>query len=135
MLLHDVGKILERGAVESTGGGGRYHFWGHEEAGADWLKGRGLPDDLVFQIRHHADLRKLDEEGAVALYGDGEDLRRALVVYVADQVAKGDTKDQLASFAQEEPKLRALAQRCGLCMDALLEGRARLLSRWFPPSA
>lgn len=134
MLLHDVGKLTDRQLTpESDTEKARYHFGGHEEAGAAWLRERGVDPDVAFHVAHHADLRSIpaDELFEQVCGGDPRKLQEVLVVYVADQVAKGDAPDQLASFAAQEPKIRALCETAGLDAEALLSSRRALIARWF----
>jgi putative nucleotidyltransferase with HDIG domain len=131
MLLHDIGKVLERQTVTDPDGRDRHAFWGHEGVGARWLASRGLSPDLVFHVNHHGDLRAIGVEDMVALCGTKERLAQAIVVYVADQVAKGDTPDQLASFAREWPKIEALCAHAGLDSARLAETRSALIQHWF----
>src|SRR5690606_15457159 len=126
LLLHDVGKILERHAA-----GRGFHYHDHEETGARWLEERGVPADVAFHVRHHADLRAKSVAEMVALCGSDERLRQAVIVYVADQVAKGVTPDQLVSFDEQAPKIAALSARCGLDADALFATRRALLQERF----
>lgn len=126
LLLHDVGKILERHAAERG-----FHYGGHEELGARWLEERGLPDDVAFHVRHHADLRGKSVEEMVALFESDERLQQAIVVYVADQIAKGVTPDQLASFDEQAPKIATLCARSGLDPAALFRERRALLVEHF----
>lgn len=126
LLLHDVGKILERHAA-----GRGFHYEDHEAQGARWLEERGVPEDVAFHVRHHAHLRERTADQLVALCGSDERLRQAIVVYVADQVAKGVTPDQLASFDEQAPKIAALCARCGLDARAVFEERRRLILAHF----
>lgn len=116
MLLHDVGKIVDR---QSNANGG-FTFHDHEGTGARWLKDRGLPEEMVFQIQNHSMLRRLSVEDLWSRAGgDPDRLARMIVVYIADQVAKGDTPGQLASFSEQKPKLEALCALAGLDAQAL----------------
>lgn len=126
MLLHDVGKMLERYAHERG-----FHYTNHESLGADWLERRGVSAEVAFHVRHHADLRTKSVEEMVALCGSGERLRQAILVYVADQVGKGVTPDQLESFREQAPKIAALCKVAGLDATALFEARRELLLRHF----
>jgi putative nucleotidyltransferase with HDIG domain len=130
MLLHDVGKILSR-RVGHEGSGGVYEFSDHEAIGAKWLQARGLDPELVFQIDHHTVLRSLDQDAMIALCGTPDRLARAIVVYVADQVAKGVTPAQLASFDAQADKIRGLCAHAGIDADQLFELRRRSIERWF----
>lgn len=126
LLVHDVGKILERHAA-----GSGFHYADHEELGARWLEERGVPPDVAFHVRHHSVLRERTVAEMIALCGTGQRLREALVVYVADQVAKGATPDQLASFDEQAPKIAALCARCGLDADQLFAQRRALVKEHF----
>jgi hypothetical protein len=131
MLLHDIGKVLERNIVKDPDGVDRYAFWGHEGLGAKWLESKGLSGDLVFHVNHHADLRGTSVDDMKTLCGTKERLAQAIVVYVADQVAKGDTPDQLKSFEKEWPKIATLCQHAGLDASALAATRDALITKWF----
>ncbi|MBI5498510.1 MAG: HDIG domain-containing protein [Deltaproteobacteria bacterium] len=129
MLLHDVGKILERQVRD----GAHFTFWDHEELGAQWLQDKGVDAEMFFLIQNHSVLRELTvDELEARCGGDRTRMARLAVVYVADQVAKGDTPDQLQSLAQQEPKIREFARRAGVDADALFRGAAQLRARWFP---
>tara|TARA_B100000609_G_scaffold194994_2_gene188360 strand:- start:3605 stop:4771 length:1167 start_codon:yes stop_codon:yes gene_type:complete len=131
MLLHDVGKILER-QVRHEGDSTRFSFWDHEEDGAKWLEERGLSDELVFQIHHHSVMRKKSVDEMVALAGNDDDrLARMVIVYISDQLGKGDTPDQVNSFNQQRPKLVTLANRAGLDGEALLSHAEQLREQWY----
>lgn len=132
LLLHDVGKILARHAVTpGDDGKERYSFWDHEAEGAKWLEERGVPEDVVFHVRHHADLRALTADDLSALCGTEDRLEQAVLLYVADQVGKGATPDQLASFDEQASKIAALCERCGLDAEALFESRRALVREHF----
>jgi putative nucleotidyltransferase with HDIG domain len=132
MLLHDIGKMLER-EVEHQAGVRAFAFTDHESMGAQWLKARGVSDELAFQVQHHRDLRALTVEQMIELSGgNNERLARMVVVYVADQVAKGDTPDQMASFTRETPKILALAEHAGIDGQALLLTAHNLWEELFP---
>lgn len=135
MLLHDIGKVLERNVVSEPDGKDRYAFWGHEGIGAQWLAAKGLDENLVFHVNHHADLRSKSVDEMIALCGTKERLREAIVVYVADQTAKGDTEAQLASFAKEWPKIVTLCEHAGIDATKLGAMREKLIETWFTDGA
>lgn len=128
MLLHDVGKILERNTKSPDASGRpRFHYFDHEAAGAEWLESRGLDPDIAFHVRNHAEIRNVSTDEIVELAeGDPDRLAEMVVVYVADQVAKGNTDDQVESFESMRPKLLDLAQQAGLDGEALLARAATL---------
>ncbi len=126
MLVHDVGKMLERHATAHG-----FSYTDHEALGAEWLKERGVSDDVVFHVRHHADLRKASADELAALCGTRERLRQHLLVYVADQIAKGSEPAQLASFEEQAPKIADLASRCGIDAQELFEARRALVEKHF----
>jgi putative nucleotidyltransferase with HDIG domain len=119
MLLHDVGKVLDRHARDDDDG---YSFFNHEEAGARWLKEKNLDPELVFQVKYHAALRvgTLDEIREVA-QDNPERIGRMVLVYLADQVAKGDTPGNLQSMQEQKAKVLALADQAGLDGPALFD--------------
>jgi putative nucleotidyltransferase with HDIG domain len=135
MLLHDVGKILER-QVRQQDGKVSYNFWDHEAAGAEWLQQRHVPKEVVFQVRHHMDLRAMTEQGMWEASGPDKDrLARMLTVYMADQVAKGNKPDQLESLQNETPKILALCKRAGIDGGKLFATADALRARHFPQPA
>lgn len=134
MFLHDVGKILDR-QVQREGDTTRFSFWDHEAVGAEWLKSKGVSDELVFMVRYHGTLRgKTVEEMKELCGGDKERMARMMVLYVADQVAKGDTHDQLASFREQKPHILELCAWAGVDGHALLQRSAELRRKYFPQS-
>lgn len=129
MLLHDVGKVLDR-SVDPTSK--EHHFTDHDENGARWLEERGISGEIAFQIRHHGAMREKSVAGLTELAGGDRDrLARMVVVYLADQTAKGRTPEQLRSLAKQMPKLRQLGEKAGLDMPALEKAMARLRVKWF----
>jgi len=144
LLLHDVGKILRRDVESADPKSPRFSFWGHTGWGADWLEKRQLPPRMVELIRNHDLIRhvKSAEELIDRLGGDRDTVGALVLVYLADQAAKGGTPDQLASLAKEQPKLVALARYAGMEPDALFaavdearrysEEQARLAARTDP---
>ncbi len=135
MLLHDVGKILQR-QVKDQDGKISYNFWDHEAAGAEWLKQKGVSPEVEFQVRHHMELRSQTEDGMWALAGGDKDrLARMMTVYLADQVSKGDKPDQLASLANETPKIMNLCARAGIDGAKLFATADALRAQHFPTPA
>ncbi|MFH1808376.1 MAG: HDIG domain-containing metalloprotein [Pseudomonadota bacterium] len=131
MLLHDVGKLLDRFPKRHGG----FNYFDHEEAGARWLQQRGLPEDLRFQVEHHLEIHRRSVDELIELCGgDRGRIARLLVVACADSVAKGDTPDQLGNYAEMVPKLRALARFAGIDGQALLDEVDRLRAAHFPAS-
>lgn len=123
MLLHDVGKLLDRVAKPSEG----FNYFDHEALGAAWLAERGLPEELRFQIASHLEIHRRSADELIALCaGDRGRVARLVIVACADSVAKGDTPEQVANFEQAVPKLRALARHAGLDDARLLAEVARL---------
>jgi hypothetical protein len=134
MLLHDVGKLLTR-KVTGDGQTPRYAFWAHGTSGATWLEARGLSPELAFLVRHHDVLREYSSDQVVALCGGKAELVGKLVlVYLADQAAKGRTPDQVASLEAETPKILELSQRAGLDGPAMLRFVAAQRERVAPPA-
>lgn len=123
MFLHDVGKILDRGFKHTDEQGvPNFHYFDHEGAGAQWLEQRGLSPDIAFHVRNHAELRNRTAPELIELAGHSpQRMAQMLLVYVADQVAKGDTPDQLASFDQQRPKILELAEYAGIDGQTLLQ--------------
>lgn len=122
MLLHDVGKVLDRDVdlLSRLFGRLEYNFTGHEAAGAKWLASRGLDQDLVWLVHHHLTPRGKTLSKLDALEGSRPDLVAKLaLVYLADQVSKGDTEAQLSSLLRQSPMLRAAFTRAGWNADAL----------------
>lgn len=128
MLLHDVGKILERNAKSpDSSGNPRFHYFDHESAGAEWLESRGLDPDIAFHVRNHAEIRKRSNDEILALAeGNPNRLAEMVVVYVADQVAKGNTSEQMESFATISPRLLHLAEKAGIDGEVLLQRASEL---------
>jgi len=131
MLLHDVGKVLQRHWKRRQK---RFVYWDHDRVGARWLKQQRVPEEVLFQVRHHLDIHKMnvDEVIQAASYKPAR-VARMLLVIMADHVAKGDTDDQLQSMADKRDKVMALAQFAGIDGDALFDEADRLRARWFPP--
>jgi len=136
MLLHDVGKLIDRRIVDTSGNPEEraYAFWNHEEIGAEWLRRHRIDPAIADRVEHHTDIRNY--ESAEDFWErqaerDPRKLAELIVVYVADQVAKGTKPAQLASFAEEAPKIRALCAKAGLDADALFAARRALVKRWF----
>lgn len=130
MLLHDVGKILDRQARPEDASRD-WSFWDHEHAGAAWLDGRGVDERTRFHVAHHADLRSMNRYALQGLAGGPARLAEMLVVYVADQVAKGDRPAQIQSFKDQAPKIRALCDKAGIDADALFAAADDVRARWF----
>lgn len=132
MLLHDVGKILER-KVRDEPSHSAFHFYDHEAIGARWLEERGIPDEMKFQIHNHCVLRKKSVDEMVALSGgDPQRLGNMVMVYVSDQLGKGDTPDQLESFDQQRDKIKTLAKMAGIDGERLLATADQLRNEWYP---
>lgn len=133
MLLHDIGKILERPTFFDEGGNQRWHFGGHEDVGAKWLEQRGFDGDLVFHVRHHGDIRgKSVEEILDLCQGDTRRMQEFVVVALADTLAKGDTPDLRQSFSDVlAPKLEDLCKRSGLDAEAMFGRYYELRGEWF----
>jgi hypothetical protein len=131
MLLHDVGKLLQRGFVDDDGESGRYHFWEHEGIGAGWLQAHGVDPGMMFHVRYHSVLRENTEQEMISLCGTKERLTEALAVYIADQVAKGIEPAQLQSFDGEREKITHLAEHCGVDPQVLFDLRRALVEKHF----
>lgn len=132
MLLHDVGKILER-HVRDVPAHSAFHFYDHEAEGAKWLEARGIPEEIRFHIHNHAVLRKSTVDEMVELAGgDMERLGKMVLVYCSDQLGKGDTPDQVASFDQQKDKIKTLADMAGLDGEHLLNTVETLRAEWYP---
>lgn len=131
MLLHDVGKVLDR-VPRPDRGENHYSYWDHETEGAEWLKERGIDEDIVFQVRHHMVLRPSSAREVRAIAGgDRRRLAHMVIVYCADQLAKGATPAQIESFAEQRPKILELARDAGLDGDKLLAATTELREKWF----
>jgi len=132
MLLHDVGKILDRQVRMDDTTEISFSFWDHEEDGARWLQERGVNDEIVFQIKNHSVLRKHTPEELIELAGnDPQRLGQMLVVYVSDQLAKGDTPSQLASLDKQRDKIIELSRFAGIDGEQLLQRADQLRTKWF----
>jgi putative nucleotidyltransferase with HDIG domain len=113
LLLHDIGKVLDRHARDDHDPG--YSFFDHEGAGARWLRDRGVDPELVFQVKNHAMVRHSTADELRALAGgDQKRLGHMMLVYLSDQVAKGDTEGNMQSLSEQRPKVIALANEAGL---------------------
>ncbi len=126
MLLHDIGKVLGRRGVSSAAARS-YRFTDHEHEGADWLRQRNLDPDILWLVENHMIIRPNSAQSVIASCGnDASRVGELVMVYVADQVAKGNTPDQLKSFEQQTPKLRELCKFAGLDAGKLLERAGQL---------
>ncbi len=128
MLLHDVGKILERHSKNPDGQGNpMFHYFDHERVGEEWLSERGLSPDIAFHIRNHMVLRQksVDEILDIADH-DPKLLSEMIVVFMADHVAKGNKKDLMKSFEELRPTILTLSQHAGIDGQALLHRAAEL---------
>jgi putative nucleotidyltransferase with HDIG domain len=131
MLLHDVGKILDR-VPRPDRGEDHYSYWDHEAVGAEWLKTRGVDEDIVFHVRHHMVVRPESADHIRALAGGDKDrLARMLVVFCADDVAKGLLEPQMESFEENRSKILELARDAGIDGEELIAQTWALKRDWF----
>lgn len=126
MLSRELKPAKRRDAVFQEEGtkSFKYSFHGHEDRGADRLAELGVDEYFVFHVRHHGTLRYItaddpeDRRRALPFFRDvlpelsasadrpfrdhgrtgRELLREMVIIYVADQMAKGDQPDVVRQF-------------------------------------
>ena len=131
MLLHDVGKILGR-VPRPDRGEHEFSYWDHEANGAAWLEARGVDQEIEFQVKNHMAVRPNDAEEILELTaGDKDRLARLLVVFCADDVAKGLPEKQVATFLAQEAKIVALGKLAGIDGQALFDRACAIREAWF----
>lgn len=142
MLLHDVGKLLQRNqpawAARLPPGEKNWNFSGHEHLGADWLKARGVDANFEWHVRHHGDLRQMaPRELGKLLKGPQRTLQEFFLVSLADLLAKGDSPALVASAERSKPRFRKLATAAGLDFEMLWSAYEDARTQWFqtPPPA
>ena len=132
MLLHDVGKIIDRTLwTHDDGSLDGYSFKQHEAEGAAWLKARGLDPAMIFHVTHHGVYRTMSADEIRTLCPDKETLAQAMIVYLADSLAKGNEPALVESFALERPKITELLIDAGLDADVLLSTYEHFRESWY----
>ncbi len=136
MLLHDVGKIIDRQLwTHDDGSLLGYSFKGHEAAGAAWLEARGFDADMLLHVRFHGDYRTMDADEIRGLCTDEQTLGEAMLVLLADSLAKGNQPATVESIDAELPKIATLLEEAGLDSELVIDAFKEFRASWFTAEA